>query len=114
MIQSEQEYQAKKTIFKTNQIVWYLAGIANTLLAFRFLFKVLGANRVGIVNAVYSVTDPLALPFYGIFNTSAVAGSVFEWTTLVAIVFIILLAYAIVRLLEIVKPTNPTEVERNV
>ncbi len=114
MIQTQEEYQTKKVIFKTYQIVWYIVGIVNTVLFFRFVFKMLGANRVGVVNVLYEITDPLALPFYGIFGVSASGDNVFEWTTLVAIAFYALVAYAIVKLLQIIKPTNPTEVEQNV
>lgn len=107
-----QEQETKKAIFKTYQIVWYIVGFINALLFFRFIFKMLGANRVGIVDALYGITDPLALPFYGIFGITAAGDNIFEWTTLVAIAFYLLAAYAIVKLLEILKPTSVEEVER--
>ncbi len=108
------ENETKVAIFRTHQIVWYIVGLINTALLIRFVFKMLGANRVGIVQGLYSVTDPFALPFYGIFGVTATGESVFEWTTLVAIVFYLLVAYAIIRLLQIIKPTTPTEVEREI
>lgn len=108
------QYQTKVTIFKTYQVVWYIAGLINTLLLIRFVFKMLGANRVGIVNMLYEVTDPLALPFYGIFGRTSVSDKVFEWTTLVAILFFFLLAYAIVKLLGILKPASPDEVNKTI
>lgn len=108
------QYQTKVTIFKTYQIVWYIAGLINTLLFVRFVFKMLGANRVGIVNFLYELTDPLSLPFYGIFGITAVSDKVFEWTTLVAILFFFLLAYAIVKLLGILKPASPEEVNKTI
>lgn len=114
MIQTQGEYQTKKAIFRTYQIVWYILGVLEALLVFRFLFKMLGANRVGAVNFLYSITDPFALPFYGIFGQTQTGDSVFEWTTLVAMITYALVAYAIVRLFQIIKPTNPTEVEQNV
>lgn len=108
------ENDTKVAIFKTYQIVWYFLGIINSALLLRFLFKMMAANRVGVVNALYAITDPLALPFYGIFGVSRAGESVFEWTTLVAIGFFSLLAYAIVRFLAIMKPSSPEEAEREI
>lgn len=76
----------------------------------------LGANpSSGFVALIYAVTDPLALPFRGIFNITAVTpGAYFEWSTLVAMVVYLLIAYGLVHLMQIMKPTNPQEVDRKV
>ena len=89
-------------------------GIIEVGLLFRFILKMLAANPVGFVNFVYSVTNPLALPFYGIFGRTVGGQYVIEWTTLVTMAVYALVAWGIVHLFQLVKPTTPQEVEENV
>jgi hypothetical protein len=37
-------YEKKKTIFRVNQIIWFILGLIEVLLAFRFVLRLLGAN----------------------------------------------------------------------
>ena len=112
----QKAYEKKKTIFRTYQIIWFIVGLIETLLTFRVLLKILGANSSsGFVSLIYIVTDPLALPFSGIFGvTRAPGGAYFEWSTLVAMLVYLLIAYGLVHLMQLMKPTNPQEVERKV
>lgn len=108
-------YQTKKTIFRTYQVIWYILGFIEVLLGFRIFLKMFAANPgSGFTNLIYTITDPLALPFYGVFGVSVAQGSVFEWSTFVAGAVYALVAYGIVQLLQIMKPTNPVEVAQNV
>lgn len=108
-------YQTKKAIFRTYQVIWYILGLIEVLLGFRIFLKMLGANPFsGFTDLIYSVTDPLALPFYGIFGVTVTDRSVFEWSTIVAGIVYALLAYGIIQLMQLVKPTNPREVEQSV
>ena len=108
-------YAKKKTIFRIYQVIWYVLGVIETLLIFRIVLKALGANPAsGFTNLIYSLSNPLALPFRGIFPTPVVEGSVFEWSTLIAGIVYLVLAYGLVYLFQIVKPTTPLEVEQKV
>lgn len=108
-------YQTKKAIFRTYQIVWYILSVILTLLIFRIFLKMLGANpNSGFTQLIYALTDPLALPFYGVFGVTVTNQSVFEWSTIVAGIVYALLAYGLIHLLQLIKPTNPTEVSENV
>ena len=108
-------YQTKKAIFRTYQIIWYILGLIEVLLGFRIFLKMLGANPFsGFANLIYSVTDPLALPFYGVFGVTVTQGSVFEWSTIVAGIVYALFAYGLVELMQLIKPTNQVEVEQTV
>jgi hypothetical protein len=51
---------------------------------------------------MYDVTAPFVYPFQGIFATPQSNGSVLEFSSLLAIVIYALLAYLIVRIIEIV------------
>lgn len=108
-------FEKKKTIFRAYQIIWYILAIIETLLIFRFVLKALGANPFsGFTNLIYALSDPLALPFSGILRTIVVGTSVFEWSTIIAIIVYALIAWGIVYLLQIIKPVTPDEVEEKV
>lgn len=104
-------YEKKKTIFRFSQVVWYLLSILEALLAFRFVFKALGANpATGFTNFIYSVTQPMVMPFAGIFRTPVAGGSVFEWSTLIAAFVYLCVAWGIVYLLDLLYPITPSDV----
>ncbi len=110
----QQAYQKKKAIFRTYQYVWYILGLIEVLLAFRLILKMLGANPgSGFVSFIYGISDLFALPFAGILGTTATnAGSVFEWSTLIAMAVYLVVAWGIVKLLQLIKPTDPHEVSQ--
>lgn len=114
--QSPQEvYKKKKTIFRTYQVIWYILGVIEIILAFRVVLKMLGADiNSSFVSLVYMITNPLALPFSGVFGISYNQGAVLEWSTFVAMIVYALIAYALVQLMQLIKPTTPQEVEQKV
>lgn len=109
-------YEKKKTIFRTYQIIWYILVVIEVLLIFRVALKMFGANTNSpFVSLVYVISDPLALPFSGVFGVMGITGTAyFEWSTLVAMIVYLLIAYGLVNLMQIYKPTTPQEVEREV
>lgn len=108
-------YDTKKTIFRTYQAIWYVLGVIEVLLLFRVILKALGANPFsGFASLVYMISDPFALPFYGIFRISVVEGQVFEWSTIVAGVVYLIIAYGLIEFMQFLKPTTPQEVDSSV
>lgn len=88
-----------KPLYRGTQVVWYILGILEALLAFRFVLKLLGANpAAGFSSFIYGITYPFAAPFLNVFKITRVEGSIFEWTTLLAMVVYWLIALAIIRL----------------
>ena len=111
----QQVYKQKKALFHTYQIIWYILGIIETLLIFRIILKVLGANpNSGFTNLIYSLSSPFAVPFQGILQISYEEGHVFEWTTLIAMTVYAILAFGLIQLFQLIKPTTPEEVEQTV
>lgn len=111
----QKAYEAKKAIFRTYQVIWYILGIIEVLLAFRVLLKLLGANtQSGFTSFIYAISNPLALPFAGILGITGVSGMTIEWSTLIAMAVYAIVAYGMVALFQLVKPTNPEEVDQNV
>lgn len=99
-----------KPLYRGTQIVWYILGLLEALLAFRFILKLLGANpSAGFSSFIYSVSYPFAAPFLAVFHATKVEGSVFEWTTLLAMLVYWLLAWGIVRLFFMSKSVSTPE-----
>ncbi len=108
-------FKKKKTIFRSYQIIWYVLVLIEVLLGFRTALKALGANpQSGFATLVYAVSNPFALPFSGIFGTTAAEGSVFEWSNIVAAAVYALIAIGIVHLIHLSKPVTKQEVEQAV
>ena len=111
----QKEYQTKKAIFRTYQVIWYILGIVEVVLAFRVLLKLLGAStQSGFTSFIYGISSPFALPFAGILGTTRSSGIVLEWSTLIAMAVYAVAAYGIVAFFQLVKPTNKEEVEQTV
>jgi uncharacterized protein YggT (Ycf19 family) len=111
----QQAYTKKKVIFRTYQIIWYILGVIEVLLAFRFVLRVLGANQAsGFTAFIYALSSPFAYPFRGIVRATQVDSSVWEWSTLIAMIVFAVIAYGLVKLFQLVKPTDPVEVEQTV
>lgn len=116
-VEAAHEYSTKKGMFRAYQVLWYVLGLLEILLAFRFFFKLTGANPdSGFVNMIYSMTDVFAGPFLTIFSASPNEGaettSYFEWSTLVAAAVYALIVWGIIKLFQLGKPTTPEEVDR--
>ncbi len=88
-----------KPLYRGTQIVWYILGFIEIMLAFRFALKLLGANpEAGFTSIVYAITYVFAVPFLNVFRVTQVAGSVFEWTTILAMFVYWVIAFGIIKL----------------
>ncbi len=113
----QQVFEKKKSIFRIYQVVWYILGVIETILAFRFLLKMLAADPTGGFGFfVYKISDPFAGPFVRVIGIAPIpsSGSYLEWSTLIAMLVYLVLAYGIVALMKFVKPVTPKEVEQHV
>ena len=105
-------YEKKKTIFRFNQIIWYILGLVEVLLAFRVALKALGANPfTGFTSLIYSITTPLVAPFNGILGVFITGNSTIEWSTIIAAIVYLFVAWGIVYLLDLIYPITPKDVE---
>jgi uncharacterized protein YggT (Ycf19 family) len=99
-----------KPLYRSTQIVWYVLGLIEVLLAFRFVLKLLGANPgAGFTYFIYTTTYPLAAPFLAVFRTSHVSGSTFEWTTLLAMFVYWAVAMGLIKLFVMGKAVSTPE-----
>lgn len=99
-----------KPLYRGTQVVWYLLGLIEVILAFRFILKLLAANpTAGFSSFIYSISYPFAAPFLNVFRAVKVEGSVFEWTTLLAMLVYWLIAWGIVKLFFMGKSVSTPE-----
>ena len=62
-----------KPLYRGTQVVWYILGLIEVLLAFRFGLKLLAANpSAGFSSFIYIVSYPFAGPFLNVFHASQV------------------------------------------
>jgi len=97
------EASASQTI---EYLIYFLFGFLEILLAFRFIFKLTGANiSSGFVNLIYDLTGIFVIPFEGIFRRGSAeimdSTSIFEPATIVAILVYGIIAWGIVKLIRI-------------
>ncbi|MES2060011.1 MAG: YggT family protein [Patescibacteria group bacterium] len=99
-----------KPLYRGTQIVWYVLGLLEILLAFRFVMKLLGANpAAGFTAFVYNSTYVFAAPFLNVFRITYVEGSVFEWTTILAMLVYWILAIGIINMFLMGKTVSTPE-----
>jgi hypothetical protein len=99
-----------KPLYRGTQVVWYILGLIEILLAFRFVLKFLAANPdAGFSSFIYAVTYVFAAPFLSVFRVTQIAGSVVEWTTILAMFVYWVVAYGIVRMLLMGKTVSTPE-----
>jgi hypothetical protein len=108
---SSPEMDEKVTIWSLNRMIYYIAGVIETLLVFRFTLKILGANPVSpFVSFIYTVSGIFIAPFRGIFRTAVNEGietvSVLEPSTIFAFLVYLVLAAGIVALVNILTATS--------
>ena len=90
----QKTYETKRVIFRSYQVIWYILGVVEVLLAFRLILKLLEANPFnGFTNFIYTISDIFALPFTGILRVTASSDLVLEWSTLIAMAVYIILIY---------------------
>lgn len=97
-------------LFRATQVINYVLYVLEALLVFRFFLKLLGANPgAGFTNLIYNVTAwPLA-PFKFVFGTNSIQGSIFEWSTLLAMLVYWVIAMGLIKLLLVGRPVSSNE-----
>src|SRR5262249_22218740 len=89
-----------KPLYRLTQLVWYVLGILEILLLFRFLLRMFGANPdAGFTYFIYQLTGIMMAPFFNVFGTTKIENTVFEWTVLLAMFVYGIVAAAIVKLI---------------
>ncbi len=106
------DLERSRSLYRGTQIVWYIFGLIEIILGIRFLLRLLGANTgAGFTDFIYTLSGVFTAPFEAVFRNARVEGSVFEWTTLLAMLVYWLIAWAIVKLFVMGKPVSAPEAD---
>ncbi len=113
-LQEDTLRKTDKGNLKAKNIVYYILGVLEVLFAFRLVFKLLGANpQSPFVSFIYSLSQVFLSPFSGIFRSATTKGieaqSVLEPATIIAMIVYAIIAWGIVKLIEISKPSPNTK-----
>lgn len=100
--------------FTSRRVVYYVLGVLEILLAFRLVFKLLGANPdSGFVSFIYSLSQVFLVPFTTIFSSATTQGietrAFLEPSTMIAMVVYALIAWGIVKLIIIIRKNNEAQ-----
>lgn len=99
-----------KPLYRGTQVVWYIVGLLEILMAFRFVLKLLAANpAAGFSMFVYGVSYIFVAPFLSVFRITRVEGNIFEWTTLLAMAVYLLIGWGIIRIFFMSKSVSTPE-----
>ena len=84
---------------RLTQLIYWLFGLIEGLIAIRFVLKALGANpSAGFADFIYRVSGILVAPFMGLFGNLQSQGSVLELNSIVALIVYALIAWLLARL----------------
>jgi YGGT family len=84
---------------RLTQLIFWLFGLIEGLIAIRFVLKALGANpSAGFADFIYRVSGILVAPFVGLFTNLQSQGSVLELNSIVALIVYALIAWLLGRL----------------
>jgi hypothetical protein len=90
----------RRNVAKMVQIVWLLFGLVETVLAIRFVLRLLAANPDAPFAAfTYSVSDAFLLPFMGLFATPRSGGAALDLNAIVGIVVYMLVAWLFAKII---------------
>jgi hypothetical protein len=104
---------ANRVLYKLTQVIWFILGLIELLLLFRFALKLIGANPgAPFTSFIYNVSNIFAGPFISVFKVTYVEQNVFEWTTLLAMFVYWLIAVLLVELLLMGRDIPKREAEK--
>ena len=105
-VESRTESIEDKNLKRTNvrywitSMVYFVLGVLEVIMALRFVFRLLGAHQTStFVIFLYNLSHVFVYPFNGIFNDQTIGStSVFEVSTLIAMLIYALIAWGLVAL----------------
>jgi hypothetical protein len=99
-VSEDKNLQRANMRYWTTRIIYFILGVLEVIMGLRFIFRLLGASQGnGFITFLYSLSHAFVAPFNGIFNDQAIGNvSVFELSTLIAMLIYALIAWGLVAL----------------
>ena len=105
--------QSTRPLYRGAQVVWYVLSVIEVLLAVRFALRLLQANpSAAFTELVYTLSSIFTLPFVAVFKNARIENSVFEWTTLLAMLVYWVIAVGIIKLIIMSKSVSSAEADQ--
>jgi YggT family protein len=99
----------REAIYRVTQFIWLLFGALEALIGVRVILMLIGANPANPFAAlVYQLSELFLWPFRNLIANPAFGNSVFEITSLIAMIVYPLIGWAIVRLIWVLFYRTPT------
>ena len=97
-------YEGRRMIgYRVTQLVYWVFGLIEGLIAIRFVLKALDANpAAGFAQFIYGITSGLVWPFVNLFPNPTYQGATFELSSIIAFIVYALLAWLIGQLVWII------------
>ena len=119
-VESHTQYVEDENLRRANlrywitRVVYFVLGVMEVIMGLRFIFRLLGANQgSSFVMVLYDLSHVFVAPFNGIFNDQTIGRvSVFEVSTLIAMLIYALIAWGIVGLSRVVLAPSLTNEQR--
>jgi uncharacterized protein YggT (Ycf19 family) len=93
----------RQAAYRVTQLVYWVFGLIEALIAIRLILKVLGANpQAGFADFIYGITTPLVAPFLNLFASPSYQNSILELSSIVALIVYALVAWLLGKLVWIV------------
>ncbi len=113
----EQGREQRVATFKVTQVIWLLLGLLEAVLALRFVFKLIGVNAGNaFATLLNNVTNLFVAPFASLTGAPAAGGMVIEFSTLIAMVVYLLIAWALAKIVYVAfyRPRGPVSTRQTV
>ena len=119
-LESRAEYVEDRNLRRANlrywitRVVYFALSVLEVIMGLRFIFRLLGANQESpFALVLYNLSHLFVAPFNGIFNDQAIGNaSVFEASTLIAMLIYALIAWGLVELSRLILAPSPTNEQR--
>ncbi|HLZ60373.1 MAG TPA: YggT family protein [Ktedonosporobacter sp.] len=119
-VEDRTDYVEDPNLERANNRYWlatmtyFVLGVLEVILLLRFVFRLLAANQgSSFVQFLYNLSSVFVAPFIGIFgNPSPGGGSVFETTTLIAMLVYALIGWGIASLGRVLFPPTVSSSQR--
>ena len=115
--QHEDGQKQRLASFKATQLIWWLFGLLEAVLALRFIFKIIGVNaNNSFASFLYNVSGFFVKPFVSLTGSPAASGMVFEFSTLLAMIVYGLAGWGIARLVYVLfhRPRGPMSTNQTI
>ncbi|MCL4473931.1 MAG: YggT family protein [Actinobacteria bacterium] len=107
-VEEDRAEHRRMEINRVDGIIWLVFGIIEAFIGVRVILKLVAANPDNaFASFIYRVSHVFLSPFFGLVGEPATDGSVFEITSIIAMIVYLLIAWGITRLVYLLMmPTN--------